>query len=150
MDSLSITATCIGLVATIVKTSVTVTGIVRDVREARSDLNGISRELLSLKTVLELVVDKVSSSGHESLPETLEKQIVGIATNCGGVVTEIEETLKKYEGTRVTKAAKWVAMRKGDMAKLRLSLEAHKSALEIALDFLNLYVTLSTGAVCNL
>ncbi|PVH69029.1 hypothetical protein DL98DRAFT_186622 [Cadophora sp. DSE1049] len=138
MDPLSITVACIGLVATVTKTSLVVGGFVKDVRAARSDLDGVSRELLSLKTVLELLADDVTDSPNEALPQTLQKQIAGIITNCTGVVVDIEETIKKHEGRKVTKAAQWAAFGQKDMEKLRSSLEAHKSALEIALEMLTL------------
>ena len=51
---------------------------------------------------------------------------------------DIEKTLVKHGGGRMNKAAKWVASGKSDVAKLQLSLEAHKSALEIALDMVTL------------
>jgi hypothetical protein len=85
MDPLSITATCIALVSTITKTSLLVGGFVKDVRAARSDLDGVSRELLSLKTVLELLADDVTDSTNESFPQTLQKQITGIIGNCTGL-----------------------------------------------------------------
>jgi hypothetical protein len=53
-------------------------------------------------------------------------------------VVDIEQTLKKHEGGKVIKAAKWVASGKSDVSRLQLSLEAHKSALEIALDMVTL------------
>jgi phage tail tape-measure protein len=115
-----------------------VTGFVRDVRAARGDLDAVSRELLSLKTVLELLADDVASPNNESFPETLKKQIAGIVTNCSRVVTEIEQTLNKHEDARLGKAAQWITSGKADVAKLGLSLEAHKSALDIALDMVTL------------
>ncbi len=138
MDPLSITATCIALVSAITKTSVLVGVFIKDVRAARSDLDGVSRELLSLKTVLELLADDVTDSVSESFPQTLEKQITGIITNCTGVVMDIEATLKKHEGNKLSKAAHWVAFGKNDVVKLRSSLEAHKSTLEIALEMVTL------------
>jgi len=68
----------------------------------------------------------------------LQKQIAGIVTNCTGVVVGIEKTLEKHDGGKVKKAARWVASGKNDVAKLQSSLEAHKSALEIALDMVTL------------
>lgn len=53
MDPLTITATCFG--PTITQTSIAITGFVREVRGARSDPDAVSRKLLSLKTVLELL-----------------------------------------------------------------------------------------------
>lgn len=138
MDPLSITATCVGLASTITRTSLVVISFVKDVRSARSDLDAISRELSSLKTILELLAEDVNDSTTQSIPQTLQKQITGIITNCTGVVVDIEKTLAKHEGGRTNKAAKWVASGKNDVAKLQLSLEAHKSALEIALDMVTL------------
>jgi hypothetical protein len=138
MEPLSITATCIGLASTIARTSLVVIGFVKDVRAARSDLDAVSRELLSLKTVLELLADDVDDSSSRSIPQTLQNQIAGIVRNCTGVVVDIEQTLKKHEGGKVIKVAKWVASGKSDVSRLQLSLEAHKSALEIALDMVTL------------
>jgi hypothetical protein len=61
-----------------------------------------------------------------------------VVHNNTGVVAEIEQTLQKHESTRLSKAVQWATSGKGDMAKLRLSLEAHKSAFEIALDMVAL------------
>jgi transcriptional regulator of heat shock response len=138
MDPLSITATCVGLASSITRTSLVVISFVKDVRSARSDLDVISRELSSLKTILELLTEDVSDSTTQSIPQTLQKQITGIVTNCTEVVVDIEKTLVKHEGGKMHKAAKWVASGKSDVAKLQLSLEAHKSALEIALDMVAL------------
>jgi hypothetical protein len=138
MDPLSITATCVGLASTITRTSLVVISFVKDVRSAMSDLDVISRELSSLKIILELLAEDVNDSTTLSIPQTLQKQITGIITNCTGVVVDIEKTLVKHGGGRMNKAAKWVASGKSDVAKLQLSLEAHKSALEIALDMVTL------------
>lgn len=138
MDPLSITASCFGLISTITSASLVVIGFVKDVRAARSDLDVVSRELISLKTILELLADDVNDSSNESIPQTLQKQIAGIVTNCTGVVVDIEKTLKKHEGGKMSKAAAWVTSGKKDVAKLQTSLEAHKSALEIALDMVTL------------
>jgi hypothetical protein len=131
MDPLSVTTACFGLISTITSASLVVIGFVKDVRAARSDLDVVSRELISLKTILELLADDVNDSSNEPIPQTLQKQIVGIVANCTGVVVDIEKTLKKHEGGKVTSGKK-------DVAKLQTSLEAHKSALEIALDMVTL------------
>ncbi|KAF8849320.1 WD40 repeat-like protein [Acephala macrosclerotiorum] len=141
MDPLSITATCVGLASTITRTSLAVIGFVKDVRAARSDLDAVSRELQSLSIVLELLADDLNGSANESIPQTLQKQISGIIANCTGVVVEIEQTLKKHEGGKGMKAMKWVASGKSDVLKLQSSLEAHRSALEIALDMVTLNLT---------
>ena len=55
------------------------------------------------------------------------------------VVAEIELTLNRQSGSRLAKAARWTAVGQGNISKLRSSLEAHKSALDIALDMVTLY-----------
>jgi hypothetical protein len=140
MDPLSISASCVGLVATIAKTSTALTCFVRDVRDARRDLDAVSRELSSLKTVLELLAEDTVDEKAQSLPAGLQAQITGILTNCNGVVIEIEDGLSKHEKSKLGRAGYWtMGGGKGDMSKLRSSLEAHKSALEIALDMLAMY-----------
>jgi len=139
MDPLSISLACISLIGAISKTSTVVTNFVRNVRGVRSELDGVSRELQSLKAVLEILADDAGDLTKGPLPQTLKTQIAGIVTNCTGVVAEIEHTLKRHEGTGLAKAAHWTAVGQGDISKLRISLEAHKSALEIALDMVTLY-----------
>jgi hypothetical protein len=51
---------------------------------------------------------------------------------------DVQQTLEKHEGGTLSKAAKWVASGKSDVAKLQSSLKAHKSALDIALDMVQL------------
>jgi hypothetical protein len=137
MDPLTITATCIGLVSTITKTSLLVVGFVKDVRSARSDLDSVLRELQSLKTVLELLTEDCTDS-TKNIPQILQQQISGIVTNCSGVVVDIEQVLERHDGGKLAKATKWVASGKNEVIKLRSTLEAHKSALEIALDMVTL------------
>ncbi len=91
MDPLTITATCVSLASTITRTSLLVFGFMKDVRAARSDLDAVSRELHSLKTVLQLLAEDANDSANDSIPQTLQKQISGIVTNCTGVVEEIEK-----------------------------------------------------------
>jgi hypothetical protein len=143
MDPFSITVGCIGLIDIITRTSVQVVEFMRDVQAAKSDLDAVSRELLSLKTVLELLAEDITTYTNEPFPLALWNQITGIITNCGGIVEHIQQELRKHEGGKLSKAAHWVAFGKGNMANLKLSLEAHKSALEIALDMISLFVLLS-------
>lgn len=136
MDPLSITTACISLTATITKTSISVSAFVRSVRAARSDLDAVSRELASLKTLLELIAEDAKDA--ETFPNTLRKHIAGILSNCELVLVEVQRLVEKYDKPGVIKASKWALAGSEDVAKLQLSLEAHKSALEIALDMVAL------------
>lgn len=120
------------------KASLTIKGFVRDVRSARSYLDSVTRELQSLKTLLELLVEDSFNPTNIIFPETLKKQISGITTSCESVVGEIEKAPEKHEGNTLSNKTMWVMGGKNDVAKLRSSLEAHKSALEIAFDMVTL------------
>ncbi|CAO2652988.1 Nn.00g023990.m01.CDS01 [Neocucurbitaria sp. VM-36] len=139
MDPLSITAACVSLIATITKTSISVSTFVRTVRAARSDLDAVSRELASLKTLLELIAEDAADVG--TFPDTLRKHISGILSNCGLVLVEVQRLIDKYHGPGVIKGSKWAVVGSEDVGKLILSLEAHKSALEIALEMVTLSLT---------
>lgn len=115
-----------------------VAGFVRDVRSARGELDAILRELSSIKTSLELLAKIFEKPERKPCPETLQKQITGITTNCSCAIVDIEGTLNKNDGTTIMNAARWATGGKEEIGRLRLNLEAHKSALNIALQFLEL------------
>ena len=73
MDPLSIAGGRVGLVASIAQLSAVINGFVRGVRDARGDLDAVNRDLLSLKTVLELLADDVSATSKAPLPDTLQR-----------------------------------------------------------------------------
>jgi hypothetical protein len=127
MDPLSITVACVSLTATVAKTSVAVTTFVRAVRSARSDIDGVSRELVSLSTLLELITE--DAQDIHVFPETLRKQIFGIL---------VQRLIAEYDKQSTSNGFKWAWTGSEDVARLRLSLEAHKSALEIALEMVTL------------
>ena len=84
-DLLGITASCLALLTAVANTSKVVTGFIRDVREARGDLDAVSRELSSLTTILELLKEDVTNGDGGSIPNTLQIQIKGILVNCKSV-----------------------------------------------------------------
>lgn len=131
MDPLSITASCVTLVTTITKLSVLINGFVREVRDARRDLDAVSRELLSLQPLLEILSD---DAGDSAFPASLLQQIAGIIKNSGVVLEDIEKLLQTFSAFGLRRSMKWAINGRDDMAKLRSTLEAHKSALDIALD----------------
>jgi hypothetical protein len=120
MDPLSITAACVSLTSTIAKTSLSITVFVRAVRAARSDLDGVSRELASLTTILELLAEDAKDT--ENFPDTLRKHITGILTNCELVMVEVQRLITKYDKPGIIASSKWVLAGTEDVAKLQLSL----------------------------
>ncbi|RSM06001.1 hypothetical protein CDV31_009335 [Fusarium ambrosium] len=120
--------------------SVKIHSFVRTCREARGDLDSVSRELLSLKTILELIQED-ASDGSKPFPKTLSQHVTAILGNCHLVMTEIQTCITKYSQDRLKTRVAWAINGQGDINKLRSSLEAHKTALEIALDMLALHLT---------
>lgn len=94
---------------------------------------------MSLKTILELLLDDTSGPTSETIPATLKNQIYGIIANCTEVVRSIEKLLDQHAGTQTDRGARWALTGRSDVSKLRVSLEAHKSALELALDLVTVY-----------
>lgn len=137
-----------GVNSAITETSARITAFVKEVRSARAKLDSTSRELLSLKTVLELLADDIADP---SFPGTLKGQIAAIARNCMGVVMKVEALLTNHEGSGLSKAAQWARGGEEECEKLRRSLEMHRSALEISLEMVALYVSLRRwqGAPAN-
>jgi len=138
MEPFSITTGALSIVGMISTLTVTVSSFMRQLRDARNDLDVVMRELVSLKIVLEILADEASNLGPNGLPMSLTTQVRGILDGCGRVVAQIEETLSRFEGNNLLVKSQWVLGGRADMDKLRTSLEAHKSALCIALDMLSL------------
>lgn len=137
MDPLSIASGCAGLITAIGQLSFSIQGFVRTCREARGDLDRVSRELHSLQTVLELIQEDATDE-ERPFPSTIQHHVSGIVSNCNSVVVEVQSCITRYGDGKLKSRAAWAINGQGDMEKLRSSLEAHKSALELALDMLAL------------
>ncbi|KAH6886274.1 hypothetical protein B0T10DRAFT_490928 [Thelonectria olida] len=139
-DPLSIAAGCAGLISTIGTLSFKIHSFVRTCRDSRRDLDRVSRELQSLQSVLELIQEDAADE-DKPLPPTIGQHISGVVSNCNSVVLEIQRCIAEYGDSRLRTKAAWAIVGHGDIEKLRMSLEAHKSALELALDLLALALT---------
>ncbi|KAK1988162.1 hypothetical protein LZ30DRAFT_699882 [Colletotrichum cereale] len=137
MDPLSIATACVGLTGTITTLAFNLTTFVRDVRDARSEIDAVSRELLSLKSVLELIADDFENSPRPP-PDGLLTQVSGVLSNCNNIIAEVDSCVQTHQGSRIQKGARWAAFGRGDMTRLRATLEAHKTTLNLALDMLSL------------
>jgi hypothetical protein len=138
MDPLSIAATCLGLVSSITRAALSISAFVCDVRDATRDMDAVTRELLSLKGILETLARDVTSPGRESFPPSLAAQIPDILTNCKDVMIRLDRTLTKHSGRSV----QWSWTGKQDVEQLRSSLESYKSVLSLTTELSTLYGTL--------
>jgi hypothetical protein len=139
MDPLSISTGCLALLTAVAQTTVAITNFIRSYRDARDDLTGVTRELSELSIVLQLLKDDSALEGDKAaIPEPLQKQIASIITNCTAVVTRINNVLQKFSTESKTDKVKWVVFGKGEITGLRMSLEAHRGSLNLALELLSI------------
>jgi hypothetical protein len=88
--------------------------------------------------LLELLAED-STDPSNAFPPQLETQITSIIKNCDGLLKDIEASVRKYQGGTVAQGAKWAISGRADTHELRSSSEAHKKALELALDMVAVY-----------
>jgi Fungal N-terminal domain of STAND proteins len=144
MEPLSIATGCASVLATITKVSLAISHFVKGVRGARSDLDAVTRELSSLRIVLELVEEDAKAQNHR-VPEELRLKIVGLIGSCGDAVEKIAVVVEKHSCADkllkgVDRHAKWVMGGKDEVNGLKGELAGHTVALEMALSVLNISI----------
>ncbi|KAI1775137.1 hypothetical protein F4818DRAFT_448683 [Hypoxylon cercidicola] len=128
----SIATDCSTLSGAIAKVSTILNGFVRDVREARSDVDGVSRELHSLQSVLDFLKEDAGL-----FPPELAERIPDVLGHCSAVVDQLDagiSALSCSELPKQEKRSQWMASGRKEVAQFRASLEAHKAVLGLALD----------------
>ena len=133
MDPFTIVTTCIGLTGNIVQLSAQIRDFVSAFRDTRKDLASVSFELHSLCMCLECLQADYSN-GRVSYPENISKNLLAVLQNCETVTSQIQALLDKTSSASVNKRLQWAMHVRQQMNVLRSSLEAHKSAIEIALE----------------
>ncbi|KAK8118473.1 uncharacterized protein PG998_003099 [Apiospora kogelbergensis] len=132
MSRSSITTDCIELGNTISRATLVLNEFVREVREARSDLDRVSRELHSLQGVLDLLKEDAAS-----LPSKIAAQTPSILQQCNRLVEELDSSLLALDDpelSRPQKRTRWLCVGKAHIADLRDGLEAHRTTVGLALD----------------
>ncbi|KAI1147266.1 Rho GTPase activation protein [Nemania diffusa] len=128
----SITAECNALDSRIAKLLATLPNFVRHVREARSDVDAVSRELYSLQTVLVLLKEDAVL-----FPPELAQHTPAIIEHCSCVIDKLDESFLALDGPELSKQekrTKWLDVGRTEAASFRTTLEAHKTAIGLALD----------------
>ena len=135
--TLAIAVACTSLISNIVTLSKQIVTFVSDFRDARKDMDAVSRELSSLSLCLEGLRN---DSSKIQLPTSLQQNLVGVLRNCDDVTKEMRELLRKLSSENLGRRMQWSIIARDEMNKLRSRLEAHKSAIDIALDMISMYV----------
>lgn len=107
-------------------------------REARVELDGVLAELHSLDGVLDLLKDDATS-----FPAALAKRTPPLLKHCTSITSQIEGYMHVCNGLGLSKREKkfrWLAIR-GDVERLRSTLEGYKSILALVTDLVGMYVS---------
>lgn len=126
MDPLSLSLACLGAVGTISQLLVQVSGFVSDVRDARKDMEAVSRELTSLTICLASLKD---DSERVNFPETL----LDVVRSCDTIAKEMADVLSKLSNAKMARV-RWTLGDRDQINRYKSSLESHKLCIDIALD----------------
>lgn len=123
----------------IVKTSPALRLFIREVREARAELDAVLAEFHSLVGVIDILKDDAAL-----FPLDLAHRTPPVLEHCTSILNQIDGYLFVCNGLGLSKRDKrfrWLAIR-ADMVKLRLTLEGYKSILALVTDLVGLYVSI--------
>src|SRR4051812_46636433 len=101
MEPISAAATVLGLVGTIASVTASATSFMRDVRDARKEIVAVTKELMSLRAILEILEDDLKGPTSAVVPDSTLKQIVEITGNCSSVVSDIGACIEDMQGSRL-------------------------------------------------
>ncbi|KAI1365628.1 Rho GTPase activation protein [Xylaria arbuscula] len=139
MDSISITADCVALGGRIAQLLAALTSFVRHVREARSDIDALSRELHSLQTVLDLLKEDA-----DLFPPDLVERTAIVVKHCSSVIDKVDSSLAVLNDpgqSKQQRRAQWLDTGVPETARFRTTMEAHRLALGLALDLVGATTT---------
>lgn len=142
MDPLSIAAASFSIAGAIAKASVAIFELSRDASSAADDLSRVNAELQALSSVLDPLTRALSTS--PVVPERLAAQLQSTLEGCSLVVGQIAELVGRYRREGAWSKAKWAMFGKGDVDKLRESLEAYKMVLSLGLHLISALVSPSS------
>jgi hypothetical protein len=129
MDPLTITGSCVGLLAGISALSKELANFVNQTREAHKDVDGFSRELASISLCVSSLKDK-----NFNFPPNLQRQLTLVLGNCERTMQDMNNIVRKHSNPGAGRRLKWSLNDGQNVARLRERLEAHKSTLDITLD----------------
>jgi hypothetical protein len=135
--SISITSTCAELNERIEDLLLLVKSIAKRVRDARKDMEAVSRELTSMSFCVEILA---SDSAYISYPNDLRDRLVAALQNCGSVTGEMRKLLEFLGSNAMRDDFEWTQHVRIHVGKLRVLLEAYNMALNIAVDMTLMYV----------
>ena len=130
MEPLSIATACLSLVGGTISLSKHIHQFAISTKDARKDMDAFSRELASLQ----LCIDSLQHEETVSrFPDGLKRSLGVIIRNCNDIVNQMNALLTKLSSGNLGRRVQWSFSSREEAERLRNNLEAHKSAIEIAL-----------------
>lgn len=130
MDPFSVTTACVGLLNGILGLSKQISSFVIGTRDAHKDMQAFSKELVSLQLCLESLKEERIVG---QFPDKLKQSLLVIISSCSDVVDQMSSLLARHSSGSLGRRMQWSMFSRDEADRLRSSLEAHKSAIEIAL-----------------
>ncbi|OTA88017.1 hypothetical protein M434DRAFT_15199 [Hypoxylon sp. CO27-5] len=140
MDPLSISMACITLGELMFKASRAAASFVCDIRSAQADIDAMNSEFNSIKDMIDLFTEEFL----KRTPGQLQTKITAVVANCIKITGEIHQVLSQYQNPLGRRDLRWAFSGKKELEKLRAILNAHRKALDIALD------TIKLVAICDI
>ncbi|KAI0193426.1 Rho GTPase activation protein [Astrocystis sublimbata] len=128
----TIAADCIDLDTRIINLHLALAALVRHVREARSDVDAVSRELHSLQTVVAFLKEDAIL-----FPPELAEHTPAIIGQCSALIESLDGSISVIDNQNLSKLEKrteWRDVGRLEIPRFGASLEAHKEAIGLALD----------------
>ncbi|KXJ86169.1 hypothetical protein Micbo1qcDRAFT_237103 [Microdochium bolleyi] len=132
MESLTITTDCITLGSAVAKMTWLLNAVVREVRESRSVLDSLSRELHSLEGVLDLLQEDA-----DSFPPELAADTPIILERCQQVIDELDKHLSRLNQPELSSRERrvlWFETGREASVGLEKRVAAHRAVLGLAID----------------
>jgi uncharacterized coiled-coil protein SlyX len=137
MDPFSVATTVVSLSIAIAQVVSSISAFVKQVKEAKNDLDLVSQELRSLARILELMSANDASTTLQDYPPHLHRQFEEQIDECHKAVQAVQKTLDKYQ-TGNLQSLRWAQSGKNAISDLRVNLEVHKSTFSILLNLLTM------------
>jgi Fungal N-terminal domain of STAND proteins len=137
MDPFSIATASVSLAIAIGQVISSIGQFVKQVKEAKNDLDLVVKELQSLSNVLQLMSADDASTTLRDFPPHLRNRFTEIIGDCQGAVEAVDKTLKKHQ-TGKLQAVRWAQSGSAEVNSLRANLEIHKSTFGIVLGILSM------------
>lgn len=137
MDPFSIVGTLSGLVLAVSKVTAQAHNLKGGFKDAPSDVELITRDLVSLSSILTQLEDDLQSPVFEThpIPAEVQADTKKVLESCKKVFQRVEGLSKSYVDVdkRTLKKMQWAMTGHGDATKLSRILGDHKSTLQLTL-----------------